>query len=52
MNCSTLLLAKFQTNNLEANIWIISTLEWQKHCSVYVQKSEGKPKANGFTSIH
>ena len=52
MNCSTLLLSKFQTDNLEANIWIISTIEWQKHSSVYVQESEGNPKANGLTSIH
>ena len=52
MNCSTLLLAKCQTDNLEANIGIISTIEWQKHSSVYVQESEGKLKAKGFTSIH
>ena len=45
MNCSTLLLAKFQTDNIEANIWMISTLEWQQHSSVYVQESEGKLKA-------
>ena len=29
MNCSTLLLAKYQTDTLEANIWSISTIEWQ-----------------------
>ena len=55
MNCSILLLAKFQNDNLEANIWIISTIEWQQHSSVYVQESEGKLKAKGllflFTSI-
>ena len=39
MNWSTLLLANFQTDNLEANIWIILTIEWQKHSSVYVQES-------------
>ena len=26
-------------HNLEANIWIISTIEWQQHASVYVQES-------------
>ena len=48
MNCSTKLLSKFQTDNLEAKIWIISTIEWQQHSSVYVQEiiqSEGKLKA-------
>ena len=48
MNCSTLLLAKFQNDNLEVNIWMISTIEWQKHSSVYVQESEGKLKAKGL----
>ena len=42
MNYITLLLVKFQTDNLEANIWIISTIKWQQHFSVYVQESEGK----------
>ena len=53
MNCSTLLLAKFQNDNLEANIWIISTIEWQQHSSVYVHESEGKTQGQGIVmSIH
>ena len=51
MNCSTLLLAKFQIDNLEANIWIISTIEWQQHSSVYVQENEGKLKAKGLLNL-
>ena len=42
MNCIALLLAKFQTDTLEANIWIMSTIEWQQHACVYVQEMEGK----------
>ena len=38
MDYSTLLLAKFQTDNLESKIWIISTIELQHHASVYVQE--------------
>ena len=41
MNCNTLLVAKFQTDTLEANIWIISTIQWQQHSSVYVHESGG-----------
>ena len=56
MNGSALLPVKFQTDNLEANIWIISTIEWQQHSSVYVQEiiqSEGKLEGHGIvTSIH
>ena len=48
MNCITLLLVKLQNDNLEANIWIISTIEWQQHSSVYVQESGGKLKAKGL----
>ena len=39
-----ILLATFQTYNLEVNIWIISTIEWQQHSSVYVQESEGNSR--------
>ena len=52
MNCNTLLLAKFQTDNLEANIWIILTIEWQQQSSVYVQESEGNSRPRDCTSIH
>ena len=54
MNCGTLLLTQFQTDNLEARIWIISTIEWQQHSSVYVQEiiqSEGKLKARGLVRL-
>ena len=44
MNCSTLLLAKFQTDTLEANILILWSIEWQQHSSVYVQESEGNSR--------
>ena len=53
MNCSTLLLAKFQNDNLEANIWIISTIEWQQHSSVYAQENEGETQGQEIVmSIH
>ena len=38
--------------NRTPTIWIILPIEWQKHSSVYVEESEGKLKAKGFTSIH
>ena len=51
MNCRTLLLAKFQTDNLEVKICIISIIESQQHSSVYVQKSEGTLKAIGLFGL-
>ena len=51
MNYSTLLLAKFQTENLEAYIKIILTIEWQQHSSIYVRESEGKLKAKRLLRI-
>ena len=53
MNCSTLLLSKFQTDNLEANIWLISTIKWHNIIVSCTQseESEGNLKAKGLLRL-